>query len=301
MSGMSDNFNAAAQGRPSGAPTLPDGVPPMRPPHERSRYQDEPNTPDIVSAAGFGNVRMVGHYLQQGQSPNTATVKGRTALRAAMEGGHPDIVQLLLNAGADPWAEMLNPVSGKKVTDLDYAKSSFPGVAAMVEAAAEKFKVNNAAKKGDSAAVEALLAAGQPADTYDRTGATALMHAVKARSVKSVRLLLAHHANPNVSPPNDVPLIHIAVREKQHEMIEALADSGASVFARDMGGNTALERAKKLGDRALIDLLEKLQRREFISKTARQLSEGGTVLAAPGRAVFRKKKKDNDGQQGGTP
>jgi len=55
----------------------------------------------FVQKASEGDVQAVGNFLLGGMDPNVTDEKGNTALIAAAKEGHQEIVQLLLEKGAD--------------------------------------------------------------------------------------------------------------------------------------------------------------------------------------------------------
>jgi ankyrin repeat protein len=86
-----------------------------------------------------------------------------------------------------------------------------------------------AAREGQTAAIEALLAAGANPDAYDRgiNGWTALHHAIHRRQPAAVAVLLAHGADPNrPSLCGETPLM-LAAGEGWSEMVETLLAGGA--------------------------------------------------------------------------
>ena len=59
----------------------------------------------LMTASGEGNRDKVAHLLEQGASPTTRNQYGETALHTACMQANPDVVELLLAAGADANAE----------------------------------------------------------------------------------------------------------------------------------------------------------------------------------------------------
>ncbi len=97
---------------------------------------------DLVIAAALGDVDRVRHLLDEDpRAIDAARPSGKRALSSAVEFGHPEIVRLLLDRGADP-----NGSEG----------STAPRGAAL----------HAAARKGDRAVVELLLAHGADPNGY---------------------------------------------------------------------------------------------------------------------------------------
>jgi len=59
----------------------------------------------VFMASGIENSSLLKSLLESGIQPSAATLKGSTALHAAVEAGYLEKVKLLLAAGADPGAE----------------------------------------------------------------------------------------------------------------------------------------------------------------------------------------------------
>lgn len=62
---------------------------------------DELHLPEIVYWASLGELEQVQHALQQGADANGSDEEGYSALQAAAENDHLDVVKLLMSKGAD--------------------------------------------------------------------------------------------------------------------------------------------------------------------------------------------------------
>ena len=103
-----------------------------------------------------------------------ASTSGYTALMAATDSGNREVVQRLLEAGADPDA------------------LTHRGVSATMRAA----------EWGDHVIVQTLVQAGGDVNLADHNGDTALMRAAAMGHVKVVSALLCAGAEPSVSRPD---------------------------------------------------------------------------------------------------
>ena len=210
-----------------------------------------PSPSALVDAATLGYVESVQKLLDLGINPNAPSVFDNTALCKAARNGHLDVVNVLLERGADP------DVVGEKgdVCFLAASYDSFiyklldngtraPGkpLSALVEAA----------KRGDLAIVEALLAHGADPDAHHQTELSALSRAVDSGRFDIVKTLLANGARPDKSPDALVE----AVISKQWEIIKILLANGARPDTPDKDNRTALEQAELSGHFAVIRLLE---------------------------------------------
>jgi len=63
--------------------------------------QEDFYTNSFLRAVGYGQSNIVRFLLSKGANPNTGKDTGETALALAAQAGHPEIVRILLDAGAD--------------------------------------------------------------------------------------------------------------------------------------------------------------------------------------------------------
>ena len=118
---------------------------------------ESPGRSAILFAAGAGRKRVIPLLIEQGVAPEQKD----KALLEALQGGHSDTAELLLQGGADP-----NAVGHAQRTVLMWA-----------------------AKNGKVALVQALLDKGAAVDAVDKDGKTALVWAEQAGRVDIVELL----------------------------------------------------------------------------------------------------------------
>ena len=122
-----------------------------------------------------------------------------TPLQLAINFGHPDIVNVLLAAGANP-----NLADRKGNTPLIWASDEQQTTIALqlLQAKADPAAKSNkgktalyyAARNGDQTLAQELLAAGAPANTLTDNNQSPLYQAIIANHTEMVRLLLSHGA-----------------------------------------------------------------------------------------------------------
>jgi hypothetical protein len=103
--------------------------------------------------------------------------------------------------------------------------------------------LQDAAASGDIAMLDTLIADG--ADVNERLPTdetTALYSAVYAQRIEAVKLLLVHHADPNVGKQGITPLSE-AAGSGNTQIMTLLLDAGADVNGKSLLGLTALTRA----------------------------------------------------------
>lgn len=86
----------------------------------------------------------------------------------------------------------------------------------------------DAAKKGDVAEVQRLLAKGANIDETNKTSDTALYSAVAAGRIEVIKLLIARGANINLDSTGFTPLMAAALRGDYH-VVELLIEAGADI------------------------------------------------------------------------
>jgi uncharacterized protein len=82
-----------------------------------------------------------------------------------------------------------------------------------------------------------------------------LHSSVAAKSTEITRLLLDHKANPNVKQQNDVTPLHEAAHNNSPAIARALLDAGADKNFKTTDGKTALDYAREIEAKEIIDML----------------------------------------------
>ena len=113
-----------------------------------------------------------------------------------------------------------------------------------------------AARQGDTQALQTLLSRGADPNQKDAGGLTALILSTRTGTVPAVETLLRHGADPNLRGGVNgwTPLMH-AIHKNQPGAAHALLDGGAQVDSRGRSGETALMMAAGYGYTPLVELL----------------------------------------------
>jgi ankyrin repeat protein len=239
----------------------------------------DPNTASTVGeapllvAARSGNAAVVKALLAKGAQVNVREpVRGQTALMWAVANRRHEVVRALIQSGADIHARSI-------VTPREYQTGSryvaYDDVRFVVKVEEGGFTpLLFAARSGDAASAELLLAAGAKVDDTAPTGATPLVVALHSGHGNVATLLLERGADPNAAGAGYTPL-HAAVLRGDVRLVDALLARGAKVdaplergtpvrrysqdyaFSADLIGATPFWLASRYGDvpimRALAD------------------------------------------------
>ena len=114
----------------------------------------------------------------------------------------------------------------------------------------------DAAIAGDSAGVEAAIAAGANIDAVDDIGNTALIVAVIFGHIDAVRLFLDRGSDINHVADNGWTSLIWAARYGRRDILRLLLDRGANINATGSFGNTVLMVAQRMGRTGIVKILE---------------------------------------------
>jgi len=205
--------------------------------------------------------------IKAGANVNTWDIWGRAPLYSAVDynttprGGRPDrpssdrttalqVIDMLLKAGANPDMQLkLFPPYRSLGQDRGADGMLTVGTTALIRAA----------KAGDSAAIQLLLAHGARPDLPNSLGITPLMAAAgvgsttidtrarfrnEQKCLSSAKLLLAAGVDVNAANGNGQTALHGAAQSGWNTFVQLLADHGAAITAKDHFGSTPLDVAQ---------------------------------------------------------
>ena len=175
----------------------------------------------LKAAAAEGHPTVVKVLLDAGANPNTAT-EGWTAFMSAAHEGRPEIVKIFLAVGANP-----NTAASGGLTPLMMAAGSHV----------------DAQKAHDSVAKYI----GDPPKIW----------ALPAAYVEVIKLLLAAGANPNLMKDDGWTALMFAATTGSANITRLLIKAEADVNAANADGETALDIALDVGDRGVARILRK--------------------------------------------
>ncbi|KAM6955387.1 uncharacterized protein ankrd50l [Lycodopsis pacificus] len=211
--------------------------------------------PTAAGVKGYGEVASL--LLERGADPGHRDHDGMTPLLLAAYEGHYDIVELLLEAGAD-----VDETAGPNGN---------------VSAAAAVTPLLAAAAMGHMRTVSRLLFWGAAVDAIDCEGRTALCLAAARGSIEVVRALLDRGLDENHKDDLGWTPLHAAACEGHRGVCAALTEQGsmARVGEMDIEGRTPLILAAQEGHWSTVRLL--LDRRSPIDYRA---YDGHSALSA---------------------
>ena len=115
---------------------------------------------------------------------------------------------------------------------------------------------------------EYLVKAGAPINVRSRNtiGAAPIHSAVAGGHRKIVKMLLEHHADPNIREENAYTPLHVAAQNGDEEIIRILLYGGADLLLTSNDGKTALDLAMAAGHEKATLLLGEGVTKRFIQK-----------------------------------
>jgi ankyrin repeat protein len=183
----------------------------------------------LLVASRAGNAAVVKALLGKGAKVDaTEPVRGQTALMWAAANGRADVVRVLVQAGASIQAR-------STIVPREYQTGSryvaYDDVRFVVKVEDGGFTpLLFAARSGDAATADLLLAAGAKLDEPAPTGASALVIAAHSGNHDVAMLFLERGADPNAAGAGYMAL-HAAVLRGDVRLVETLIARGAKVDA----------------------------------------------------------------------
>jgi hypothetical protein len=177
----------------------------------------------LVAGARFGDVAFCREMLRRGAPVSSRDAQGKTAVMSAAESGVPEIVAVMLDAGARP-----NEADEEGETALHWVGKDAP------------FDRLEPSAMNRRAVVDLLVRAGADVDAYDRLEFTPLTEALNERP-EVVTALIANGADVNRRVGGDSTAL---MADDNPETMSFLLEAGADPLVRDEYGRTALEALK---------------------------------------------------------
>lgn len=210
-----------------------------------SRYQEETANPLVkaIEAKNLAKVRKV--LAKHSNLVNVADAYGTTPLMLAISEDSQDIVQLLLEAGAQP----NQPDRFGRTVLMRLPEDATPELAQLLLL----YGANVNYRRPDDQAttlmlavqyakpnvIKVLLQAGAELNAYDDEGKTALMRAAAWKNWEVVKLLLESGGNLNTRDDAGHAALEYAARTGDITSVKMLVEAGADATSVDENGNAA--------------------------------------------------------------
>ena len=166
------------------------------------------STSPLHKAASLGKNDIVQLLLDKGADPNKGNINGSTPLHQAAERGRKDVVRLLLERGAMP-----NKLDNSEETPLNKILIRIKIDAVVVRECMEVARL--------------LLDKEAMINNPNRCGYTVLHLAVFTNHKKLIQLLLDKGADPNISNQNGETALRLAIEENHRKAARILYNKGA--------------------------------------------------------------------------
>ncbi|XP_065583414.1 ankyrin-1-like [Artemia franciscana] len=199
----------------------------------------------LAIAIKANNLNLVEILLDRGADPNYGE-----CLHYAVEKGRVNICKLLIDFGAK-----LDAMNAKKDTPLLIAirNNNLELVIFLLDRGANPNCgecLHLIVQKGRADLCKLLIKSGAELDAANAHGKTPLVTAIKANNLNLVEVLLDRGANPNCGE-----CLHLAVQKGRADLCKLLIKSGAELDATNAHGKTPLVTAIKVNNLNLVEIL----------------------------------------------
>jgi ankyrin repeat protein len=255
-------------------------------------------------AAMSGNVATARLLLDQGADANARVAhavflpafRDDTPLSLATSCGHHDLVEMLLERGADPNRQAQEGFAPLYLADrADIAASLLAhGASVTMRGYENRTPLHQAAMQGRLDVAALLLTHGADIEARDEHGRTPLLLAVDQPSAsrEMVAFLIRNRAQVDARSTNGETPLHAALM-RDRKIVQMLLDGGADVNYSDRWGRTPLHWAVEANDLALVDLLisrgANVNARDATDRTPLYYTRRGSVTEQEIAALLRRR------------
>lgn len=244
----------------------------------------------IIWASILGDVEMARILIAAGADVNIVNSGRATAMWLAATNGHYEVLQMLINGGADLkkfGGGLLNMVAQRGQLELvslllekGVAAASARGNKALITAAdsgsteiaalliekgadleaqdsTQRTPLMHAAETGRTETITMLIDKGAKINASDKYGDTALMRAIQRGHDQAAITLIQKGADLNMQSNKGQTALILAVRNREGDVAKNLISAGANRNIADKKGKTALTYAKEKKNKEILALLEK--------------------------------------------
>lgn len=184
----------------------------------------------LLLAATNGDPAVVEVLLKAGADPNTTMAEGETVLMHAARTGNPDVIRTLVKAGA--YVNARDTWKGQTALMWAAAENHADAVKTLVELGADL----NARQRDE----ETPRQIRYTNCSCPRGGMTPLMYAARQGAQDAVRALAAAGVSIDLTNPDGVSALTMAIISGEYDTAALLADLGANVNLADRTGRAPL-------------------------------------------------------------
>ena len=173
----------------------------------------------LIMAAAAGRREMMQLLLDHGADINQPGLNGRSALRVAIEALDAPAVHFLLMAGADPLMKSYDSARKEDITDvMAAAQCKSSDIVFAVSGAASSFHMIEAVKDGTEwKAREWAMRDDCDVNAYNRDGMTGLIHACRMGRMDLVEMLWHAGADPAKPCKYDETITPLSMAEESRD------------------------------------------------------------------------------------
>lgn len=215
----------------------------------------------LQAAAISGNVNIVEMLVQAGADINDIDSLGQTPLHRAAYYNHLPVVKFLINKGADVKGIDSEGHSPVLLAALMGHREIFACLFASAtesitnSAVMKQRSLHLASRNGRTSIIEHLIAERINLEVQDETEQTALFIASSAGQCSTVRFLIENGGEVHHRAHNGRIALHVAAQSGHDDVVRLLLKSGADILAVDDGGWSALHYAAARGHSKVVYLL----------------------------------------------
>jgi len=202
--------------------------------------------------------------ISNGANVNARAQAELTPLAYAAIGGHKDIVNLLIDRGANLKTDYTGvecAVMGRQNEILKIILSAGTDSKLLGDTG----NLHLAGMMNNLEAARLLIRHGVDIDAK-WLNQTALYHSVTDGRVEFCKFLIAEGADINAKAPGDWTPLHAACAYNLKDKVELFLSAGADVNARNIDGKTPMELASERGHTGIVELLRKHGAKDDLSR-----------------------------------
>ncbi|XP_052751184.1 uncharacterized protein LOC113513432 [Galleria mellonella] len=256
----------------------------------------------LLEAAARGDAARLASLLHADSRALDATDEnGCSALQRAAADGHVEVVQLLLQHGADPNKQDL--VHGNTAAH-EAAWKGYSRCVALLAGGGAELRARNAGgftalhlacQNGHNQSCREILLAGAPPDDQNNYGDTSLHTAARYGHAGVTRILISAQCRVSEQNKNGDTALHIAAAMGRRKLTRILLEAGCDKSLRNHQGETARDIATRKGLQEIISILNTPVAKQTKKKEKQRDKSKERTIDEPddGKKKNKDKKKKN--------